>query len=73
VTDVAPGRHAVAAFAGTAHESEDAWDRVFRAWLPSSGYEPEDRPCHELYRGAPAGDGPPGRFRCEPCLPVRPL
>jgi AraC family transcriptional regulator len=70
VTTVPAGRYAVAGFTGTAHEIGAAWDQVFRAWLPRSGYEPDDRPCYELYRGNPTvGAG----FRCELCLPVRPL
>ena len=73
VTDVPPGRHAVAGFIGAAHQIEAAWDRVFRAWLPGSGYEPDDRPCYELYRNDPSVDGKGRRFRCELCLPVRPL
>jgi AraC family transcriptional regulator len=73
VTDVPGGRYAVAGFVGTAHEIEDAWDRVFRAWLPGSGYEPDDRPCYELYRGETMVDAAAHRFRCELCLPVRPL
>jgi AraC family transcriptional regulator len=73
VTTVPGGRYAVAGFAGTAHEIETAWDQVFRAWLPGSGYEPDDRACYELYRGDPTvGAGRRG-FRCELCLPVRPL
>ncbi len=73
VTDVAAGPHAVAAFAGTAHDIERAWDHVFSAWLPGSGYEPDDWPCYELYLGNPADAAKPDRFRCELCLPVRPL
>jgi AraC family transcriptional regulator len=73
VTDVRPGRYAVAGFAGTAAEIGAAWDRVFTAWLPGSGYAPDDRPCYEIYRGGPAGDARPRGFRCELCLPVRPL
>jgi AraC family transcriptional regulator len=73
VTDVAAGLHAVAAFAGTAHDIERAWDHVFAAWLPGSGYEPDDRPGYELYLGNPADAARPDRFRCELCLPVRPL
>jgi AraC family transcriptional regulator len=73
VTDVPAGRHAVAGFIGTAHEIEAAWDRVFGAWLPGSGYEPDDRPCYELYGDDPSVDGKGRRFRCELCLPVRPL
>jgi len=71
--DVAGGRYAVGAFTGSAHEIEDAWDRVFRGWLPDSGYQPDDRPCFEVYRGDPAVDAKAGTFRCELCLPVRPL
>jgi AraC family transcriptional regulator len=73
VKDVPAGRHAVARFAGDAHEIVDAWERVFAAWLPGSGWEPDDRPCYEVYQGTPAIPGGPGRFRCELCLPVRPL
>ena len=72
VMDVAGGRHAIAEFVGTAHEIESAWDRVFAGWLPGSGYQPDDRPCYELYRGDPSVDGR-GTFRCELHLPVRPL
>jgi AraC family transcriptional regulator len=58
---------------GTAHEIRAAWDTLYRTWLPGSGYEPDDRPCFELYRGNPAVEGKPGAFRCDLCLPVRPL
>ena len=40
-------------------------------WLPGSGYEPDDRPCLEVYRGNPSVGA--GAFRCELCVPVRPL
>jgi AraC family transcriptional regulator len=73
VTDVAGGRYAVAEFVGTAHEIEGVWNRVFAGWLPGSGYEPDDRPCYELYRGDPTVDARRGIFRCELHLPVRPL
>jgi AraC family transcriptional regulator len=41
-------------------------------WLPDSGYQPDDRACLEIYRGAPTA-GKAGAFRCELCLPARPL
>ena len=69
--DVAAGVYAIADFTGGPQEIERAWDRVFAAWLPGSGYEPDDRPCFEMYRGDP--NVAPGAFRCELCLPVRPL
>jgi AraC family transcriptional regulator len=73
VMDVAGGRYATAQFEGSAHEIQGAWDRIFAAWLPGSGYQPDDRPCYELYRGSPMKGTKPGVFRCELSLPVRPL
>jgi AraC family transcriptional regulator len=71
VVDIAGGRYGVWTFSGTAHEIQEAWDRIFTAWLPTSGYQPDDRACFEVYRGSPGGK--PGSFRCELCLPVKPL
>src|SRR5215471_16068173 len=60
VMDIPAGRCAVWEFTGSAREIGDAWDRVFRAWLPTSGYQPDDRPCFEVYRGRPDADPRPG-------------
>jgi AraC family transcriptional regulator len=73
VRDVPGGRYAIAEFVGTAQEIEGVWDRVFAGWLPGSGYQPDDRPCYELYRGDPSVGGRPGVFRCELHLPIRRL
>ena len=73
LADLPGGRYAIAAFTGTAHEIGEAWDRLYRTWLPGSGYQPDDRPCLELYRGDPMVAGRPGAFRCELCVPIRPL
>ena len=73
VADIPGGRCAVSDFTGTARDIESAWEHVFAAWLPGSGYEPDDRPCFEIYRGNPGVAGKSGTFRCELCLPVRPL
>jgi AraC family transcriptional regulator len=72
-TDVPGGKYAVTVFTGTPHEIGAAWNAFYRDWLPGSGYEPDDRPCLEIYRGSPAVAGRPGAFRCELCMPVRPL
>ena len=71
--DVLAVRYAIAELVGTAHEIEGAWDRVFAGWLPGSGYQPDDRPCHEFYRGDPTVDDRRGAFRRELHLPVRAL
>jgi AraC family transcriptional regulator len=73
VTAVPGGKYAVTEFIGTAHQIRDAWEALYRTWLPGSGYEPDDRPCLEIYRGNPAVARRPGAFRCELCVPIRPL
>jgi AraC family transcriptional regulator len=73
VIDLPGGKYAVAEFIGTAHKIREAWDALYGSWLPGSGYQPDDRPCLEVYRGNPEVDGRPGMFRCDLCVPVRPL
>lgn len=73
VTEVPGGKYAVTEFVGTAHEIRDVWDALYRSWLPGSGYQPDDRPCLEVYRGNPNVDARSRTFRCELCVPVRPL
>jgi AraC family transcriptional regulator len=63
----------VTGFHGTAHQIESEWHEVFADWLPGSGYQPDDRACFETYRGAPPSSSKTGAFRCDLCLPVRPL
>jgi AraC family transcriptional regulator len=72
VADLPGGRYAVAQFEGTAAEIGPAWETLFTAWLPSSGYQPEDRPCLELYQMT-VTQRAAGHLRCELCIPVRPL
>lgn len=63
---------AAARFVGTAAQVGTAWERLFRDWLPQSGFQPDDGPCMELY-GHDAYDPATHIFRCELCVPVRPL
>ncbi|KYF70949.1 AraC family transcriptional regulator [Sorangium cellulosum] len=72
VTDVAGGKYAAGVFVGGGSEIGAAWDHLFARWLPESGYQPDHRPCFELYRGE-FHDPRTNTFRCEVCLPVRPL
>ena len=71
VTCPASGSYAVCEFNGTAADIPEAWDRTFGEWLPDSGFEPDDKPCIELF-GSSVPD-PPRSFSCELCLPVRSL
>jgi AraC family transcriptional regulator len=73
VMDTASGRYAVCRFKGAVAEIGDVCDRTFAAWLPDSGFEPDDKPFIEVYRD-PAGPDPgKGPLDVELCLPVRPL
>lgn len=67
------GRYAVAAFKGQPSTIAEAWMRLTREWLPSSGLQCDDRPCFELFSPATATDPATGEFSCEICIPVRPL
>jgi AraC family transcriptional regulator len=72
VLQLPPTKVAAATFVGPASEVGTAWDRLFREWLPQSGFQPDDGPCMELY-GHDAYDPVTNVFRCELCVPVRPL
>lgn len=68
-----PGRkYGSTPFEGTAKEVGPVWDRVFSEWLPQSGYQPDDAPFVEFYRGE-AFDASTGVVRCELWTPIRPL
>ena len=71
VADLPGGTYAIMPFDGTPCEISSAWERLF-TWLPSSGYQPDERPCLEL-RSDRDPLGSSGRLHCELCLPVGPL
>ena len=49
-----------------------AWNEFFRDWLPGSGYQPDDKPCYELYHNNASTD-PDGKWIVDICVPVKPL
>ncbi len=53
-------------------EYEQAWNSIYRDWLPENGYEPDNRPCYEIYRNDPKKD-PEGKQIVDLCVPVKPL
>ena len=67
------GRYAVREFAGAPDTINDAWNEVFREWLPSSGMQMDMRPCIEYYRGGSPINPKTGAFECELWVPVVPL
>ena len=66
------GRFAVASFEITHEQFGEAWDELMGKWLPESGYQPDDRPCYELYCNDPKTH-PEGKFIVDICVPVKPL
>ncbi len=67
------GKFAVVSFElACCEEYEEAWNFIFGNWLPDSGYQPDDRPCYEIYRNSPK-EHPEGIHIVDICVPVKPL
>jgi AraC family transcriptional regulator len=71
-TTIKGGKYALARFRITPDQYENAWKMVYGGWLPESGYQPDDKPCMEIYRNDPAND-PEGKHEFDICIPVKPL
>lgn len=59
----------IARFEVGPHEFGEAWNWVYGEWLPTSGYQPDDKPCYEMYPEEPKD----GKFVVDICVPVKPL
>jgi AraC family transcriptional regulator len=69
--DLPGGRYAVGHFTLSSDEYEEAWNALYGAWLPESGYQPEDGPTFEMYLNDP--DTHPERMSVvDICMPVKP-
>ncbi|MBN1782540.1 AraC family transcriptional regulator [bacterium] len=66
------GRYAMAHFEIDPSQYGDAWNALYGGWLPESGYQPDDRPCFELYEGHHE-EHPEGKHVVNICMPVKPL
>jgi AraC family transcriptional regulator len=62
-------KYLIARFELQDNEFQDAWDWVFGHWFPQSGYQPDDKPCFEMYPEEPKD----GKFIVDICVPVKPL
>ena len=67
--DLEASRSVVARFEVTEQEFQQAWEWVYGQWLPTSGYQPDDKPCFEVYPEEPKN----GKFTVDICVPVKPL
>lgn len=72
-TELPGGRYGVFAFEGTVDDIVLTWRRLFRDWLPASGYQLDGRPCLEHYAQMARFDPVTGRFDCDLCIPVTTL
>jgi AraC family transcriptional regulator len=66
------GKYALARFELGNDDYQEAWDWVYRTWLPESGYQPDDRPCFEMYHNDPKTH-PQGKSIVDICIGVKPL
>jgi AraC family transcriptional regulator len=76
VYDIAAGKYAVYRVEGDyakIHEQlGKAWDALMGDWFPDSGYQPDDRPCFEIYHETEA-QMKAGQYIVDICEPVKPL
>ena len=69
VRDFEPQQIAAFHFQGDIGQVERAWQYLYRVWLPSSGYDPADRPAMEMFVQLPEEIGWE-TFDLEICIPV---
>jgi AraC family transcriptional regulator len=66
---LAPAKYVIARFDLTAADFQQAWDWLYGQWFPESGYQPDDKPCFEMYPEEPKD----GKFVVDICVPVKPM
>ena len=72
VSVIPAGKYAVALFEIDASEYEQAWEVVYKDWLPQSGFQPDERSSFERYLNDPKMH-PNNKHIIEVCIPVKPL
>jgi AraC family transcriptional regulator len=72
VMQVDGGKYACAKFELTSEDYAPAWQWFMGEWMPSSGYEPRDGHCYELYTGQ-IGTDCAGLQSVQFTMPVRPV
>jgi AraC family transcriptional regulator len=71
IATVPGGKVAATHFSSAEQDIVRVWHDLF-GWLPQSGFQPDDRPFVEVYRGE-AMDAKTGAVTCDLCLPIKPL
>lgn len=67
--EIDAAKYVIARFELTAQDFHQAWSWVYGQWFPTSGYQPDDKPCFEMYPEEPKD----GKFIVDICVPVKPM
>jgi AraC family transcriptional regulator len=67
--EIEAAKYVIARFELTAQDFQEAWNWVYGQWFPTSGYQPDDKPCFEMYPEEPKD----GKFIVDICVPVKPI
>lgn len=67
--NIEAAKYVIARFELSAQDFQEAWNWVYGQWLPTSGYQPDDKPCFEMYPEEPKD----GKFIVNICVPVKPM
>lgn len=67
--EIDAGRYVVARFEVSQDEFMEAWQWVYGQWFPTSGFQPGDGPCFEVYPKEPEN----GIFLVDIYVPVKPI
>jgi AraC family transcriptional regulator len=70
--DISGGKYAVFRFEGKSEAIAGAYKQLYSEWLPTSGYQPANQPCCEVYLKSPDWH-PYGLFVMDICMPLKPL
>ena len=68
--EVAGGEYAIITHKGPYDGLKETYRAIFGEWLPSSGREPRDIPCFEMYMNDPK-DTPPEKLVTEIYIPLK--
>ncbi|NTW26465.1 MAG: AraC family transcriptional regulator [Lentimicrobium sp.] len=67
--EIEAAKYVIARFELSAQDFQEAWAWVYGEWFPASGYQPDDKPCFEMYPEEPKD----GKFIVDICVPVKPI
>lgn len=71
IMSIQGGTFAAGNFEISTEEFQDAWDSI-SLWLPESGYQPDDKPCFEMYLNNP-NEHPEKKCIIQIYMPVKPM